>query len=74
MSKISILELPIKLFQPMEDGDPYIALIGTDTKPLPILIRGKTPLQAQMKAEEWRKTEHARVNGKTKKKAEGETA
>lgn len=60
MTKRTVLDLPIRLYQPMQDGDPYLAVIGTG-KTIVTIVKGDTPMQAQMKAEAWRKEEYARV-------------
>lgn len=48
----------IRIWAPMDDRDPYAAKIGS----LQIIFYGKTPMQASMKAEAWRKEELAKMD------------
>lgn len=70
MAKKPITELRIRLFQPMADGDPYIALIGN----LAMLFKGKTPMQAHAAAEKWRREETEKLKSKAQRKREQDAA
>ena len=67
MAKVTILELPIFTYSCTSHPDRMcLATIGN----LPLLFKGKTPMQAHMAAEKWRKEEHARLSkGDARKKA-----
>jgi len=60
MAKVHTLDLPIRTWTPTADGDPCIAMIGR----LPMIFKGKTPMQAHMAADRWRKTETEKAAAK----------
>lgn len=56
-NKVSFAEMRIRVWSPMDERDPFIAKIGT----LGILFYGSSAMQANMKAERWRKEEIAKM-------------
>lgn len=60
MPKVSVLDLPIHVYSPMDPSRMCIAFIGD----LPVFVKGKTPLRAKMAADEFRKAEVARLQRK----------
>ena len=71
MAKVSILEQPIFTYVCTNHPDRMaIAIIGNEVE---VLFKGKTPMQAHMAADKWRKEEHARLNkGDRRKKVAAE--
>lgn len=63
--RVSIADLPIHTFAPMQDGQPFIAKIG-DVSTMPILFTGKSAMQAYAAADKWRRTEMAKVAARQK--------
>jgi hypothetical protein len=55
---VSFAEMRIRIWEPMDQRDPFMSKIGT----LPILFYGATPMQANMKAQAWRKAEIAKLD------------
>ncbi|MGR3823843.1 hypothetical protein [Salipiger marinus] len=70
MSKVSLLDLPITTFTPDQEGQPHLAFIDRPGR-LPIYFRGKTSMQAHMKAVSWREEEAAKGNLKTPEELAG---
>lgn len=65
MAKTSILDLPIYTWTPVQDGQPCIARIAD----LPMFFTGKTPMQAHMAADAWRKEEVGKIKAREAAKA-----
>ena len=55
-----ITDLPIHTFQPKQEGQPWLAFIGS-VGTLPIYFRGPTEFAAFAAASKWRKDETAKV-------------
>lgn len=55
--KHTILDMPIYVWMPMQEGKPYLAKIG-DT---PMLFQGPTPFAVTRLADQWRRDEVAKV-------------
>lgn len=53
MAKVSILDLKIRIWTPLDPEDVCLAKIGD----CPILFQGKTPGAVRRAADEWRKAE-----------------
>lgn len=62
---VSIADLRIHTFAPMQDGQPFIAKIG-DVGTMPIFFTGKSAMQAYAAADKWRRTEMAKVAARQK--------
>lgn len=63
MAKISILDLTIHTWAPNTEGQPFVAFIGAPGQ-LPIVFKGRTSMQAHMKAEDWRKEEVEKIEAR----------
>lgn len=64
MAKVSLLDLPIRTFTPDQEGQPHLAFIDRPGR-LPTYFKGKTSMQAHMKAKAWLEEEAAKGNVKT---------
>lgn len=58
--KLTILEMRIRIFAPLDPRDPFLAKIGNS----PILFQGPTATAVKRQAEEWRVKEWNRLNPK----------
>ncbi len=63
--RISVADLPIHTFQPMQDGQPWLAKIG-NVSTMPMLFTGDTEKSAYIAAFKWRKEELAKVAARQK--------
>lgn len=63
--RTSIADLPIHTFAPMNEGQPFIAKIGS-VGTMPIFFTGKSAAQAYAAAFKWRQEELAKVATRTK--------
>lgn len=58
MARIPFADLPIHTWMPMQDGQPYLAIIAHSS----LIFKGPSPLAAHRAADEWRKAERAQEN------------
>ena len=65
IERISIADLPIHTFKPMEEGQPWLAKIG-NVSTMPMLFTGETQVAAYGAAFRWRKEELAKVAARQK--------
>lgn len=63
-----LLSARIKVFSPMVEGDPYIALIGG----LHLPFFGETPMQVTRKADEWRRQEYENLTSRAQRRQDAE--
>lgn len=61
--KVTIMEMRIRIFMPLDPRDPFLAKIGNS----PILFEGPTATLVKKQAEEWRQREWDRFHTKEKK-------
>jgi hypothetical protein len=54
---LDLLELPIRVWMPMDPSDVCLAKIGNT----PMLFTGKTPMSARKAADDWRREERAKA-------------
>ena len=57
MVKIPFTDLKIRVWMPMEAGQPYLALIDQ----CPLIFKGPSPFAVHKAADEWRKAEVAKI-------------
>lgn len=60
------VEAPIRIWQPMKDDQPFIAMIDG----LEFVFRDASPMRASMKADAWRRTEYDRMVTKEQRLAD----
>lgn len=56
MAKTPFADLPIYTFAPLQEGQPFLALIDK----CPLIFKGATPFSVHMMADAWRKKEIAK--------------
>ncbi len=55
-SRVGILDMPIHVWMPMTEGQPYLAKIGNS----PVLFKGPSPFAVTRAADKWRREEVAK--------------